>query len=136
VTPWFNNVLVQPVIESDKNLIINYFMGKEYVKVGEKDAWNGEYERKGFRDSDGLMQLNIRLSRDNDGYFKATVRNSSQNAATVGMEFRSNPYVPEPSFDMLTGDDETDYAVFADHQCSFPFMARAIFPDTALTDWL
>lgn len=137
INQWFANVIINPVVNSDKNLIINYFMSKEYVKAGDKDVWSGGYERKGFRDSDGLSQLNIRLSRNQKTLnYEAVIMNSSQNAAAVGKTFVSNPYIEEPSFDLITGDDEIDYITFAEHQCSFPFVARTIFPETRLTDWI
>ncbi len=88
-----------------KNLILLHKMKPQYIN----DKRTAKYERAGFNSTGFLVQCNIELFRDEDG-FNASVLDCRQNPDLAGETF--------------TGE-----------MCSFPFIAAMIFQGTTPEDW-
>lgn len=105
--------MLRKVYETDKNLIMLHKMKDEYVLIGDrktgKSERTGGHVRAGFSDVGYLMQMNLRVWRNEEG-FGLTVRDCRQNAEIAGMD------ISEP-------------------MNTFPFVAAEVFGDTSPEDW-
>jgi len=122
VQPWFYvpvneefRALIGMAYDSDKNVIFAHKNRKRYAqaaKGSEKEVWDGSYERSGFGEIGFLVQVNIKLTREDDPPydFVATVENCAQNGMLKGMELRNE-------------------------QIGFATLASMVFPDTDEKDW-
>jgi len=102
--------LVDIAYSYDKNLIITHKHKKQYVLKGEKDAWNGKYERAGFASIGFLVQLVAKCYRDGDEQFCLEVVDCRHNAQCNGR-------------------------VFEGEECGFPWLASEVVEGTTPFDW-
>jgi hypothetical protein len=118
----FQNLVREVYLDTPGNMVILFKLGDEYRNDPVSGMGNktGELERKGFKDSAFLVQINATCWRDKrkgdrpkmpTGDFRLTVRNCRQNAGLAGFEL-TNEYI------------------------TFPWLAVNVFPGTSLEDWI
>jgi len=105
--------LIYAAYQSGKNVILNHMMKEEYVaSKANTDISNrtGRYIRRGFADSAYMVQVNIKLYKDEDG-FAMEILDCRQNADIIGL--------------VLNNED-----------INFRMLGTLVFPDTDESDWV
>jgi len=105
--------LIYMAYSSNKNLILTHKKKEEYVADKKNPAISnrtGKYIRSGFSDSAYMVQVNLNLDRDDQG-FVATILDCRQNPFVVGLELR-------------------------DEMINFPTLASLVLPETSEGDWV
>lgn len=98
--------LLRKAYSSNKNLILLHKMKDEYVK----DQRTGQLKRSGFSDTGYMVQVNIRMWRDEENHFHMFVKDCRQNPDVAGLDLM-------------------------DDAATFPMLANCIFPETTEKDW-
>ena len=98
--------LIRKAYASGKNLILLHKMKDEYVN----DKRTGQLKRSGFSDTGFLVQVNVRLWRDEDNNFHLYVKDCRQNPDANGMDLMND-------------------------MANFPTLATIVFPGTEEGDW-
>lgn len=98
--------LLRKAYSTNKNLILLHKMKDEYVK----DQRTGNLKRSGFGDTGYMVQVNLRMWRDEDNNFHLFVKDCRQSADVAGMD--------------LTNE-----------MANFSTLATMIFPETSEKDW-
>ena len=98
--------LIRQAYNYEKNVIFLHKVKPLYIN----DKRTSEYERAGFSDMGFLVQANLTLFRDKEG-FHCHIRDCRQNAELADL--------------ILSGD-----------MCEFKYLAMNVFPDTDEVDWL
>lgn len=104
--------LIRLAFGSDKNLILLHKMKEEYVASKANPAIanrTGGYIRAGFNDTPYLVQMNLLLDRNEEG-FTCKILDCRQNPTLTGM--------------ILTNDD-----------INFQMIGTLVFPETSEDDW-
>ena len=101
--------MVRKAYSYNKNIIMLHKMKEEYVGKNK----TGEYGLAGFKETDYLVQVNVRLYRyapEDGGAFALYVKDCRQNPDIAGTEL-------------------------VDPMCSFPFLAATVLPDVDASHW-
>ena len=102
--------LVDAAFDSDKNLILLAREKKEYKGgASGSDSWTGKWEPGGFSHMQYIVQVNLRVFRDAEG-FGVEIVNCRQNSTLFG-------------------------EVFHGELCTFPTLATMILEGTTPEDW-
>lgn len=99
--------LLRKAYSTEKNLILLHKMKDEYVN----DKRTGSLKRSGFSDTGYMVQVNVRMWRDEDSLFHLFVKDCRQNPDVAGMD--------------LVND-----------MANFQTLATLVFPETTEKDWV
>jgi hypothetical protein len=99
--------LLRKAYSTNKNLILLHKMKDEYVK----DQRTGNLKRSGFGDTGYMVQVNLRMWRDEDNNFHMFVKDNRQAPELTGMDF-------------------------INEMANFTTLATMTFPGTVDKDWL
>ena len=99
--------LLRKAYSGNKNLILLHKMKDEYVK----DQRTGNLKRSGFGDTGYMVQVNLRMWRDEDNHFHMFVKDCRQNPDVAGLDLM-------------------------DDAATFPMLANCIFPETTEKEWV
>jgi len=98
--------LIRKAYASGKNLILLHKMKDEYVN----DKRTGSLKRSGFSDTGYMVQVNVRMWRDEENNFHLYVKDCRQSPEVAGLDLLND-------------------------MANFTTLATLVFPETTEKDW-
>jgi len=143
INMWFK-VLLGLAEVTDKNVILLQQTSPDYIGGNKTGTESGKgFKRTHNQVKTNVMLRNLDMPNANGVYpFELEVLNASQNTLIRGLKLQSDPSVFPLSddmpycWDMLTGTPEVDAAITMQDRCHFAWLAKSVFPNTKLEDWV